>query len=163
MYARAWRIQIRTLSDQGRFTVWLFVLSGLLGLFIVLAGRLGNTGLAVAVPVWLVGSTAFWLWTPRYLLHGKIGLRLLLPGALLASLLIGGATATSPFFLGPWLNSDGKHFGSFGVVVALLAWGFILTTITMACADFSPVWAERRERERDATESPGAPEPGASA
>jgi hypothetical protein len=49
------------------------------------------------MPVYLVASTAFWLWTPRYLLRGKIGLRPLVPGALLASLLLGGATATSPF------------------------------------------------------------------
>jgi hypothetical protein len=40
------------------------------------------------VPAWLIVSTAFWLWTPRFLLHGKIGLR-----------------------LGPWLNEDGKRFG----------------------------------------------------
>ena len=31
VYARAWRIQVRTLSDQARFTIWFFVLSGLLG------------------------------------------------------------------------------------------------------------------------------------
>src|SRR5213078_2151918 len=92
--------------------------------------------------------TAFWLWTPRYLLRGRIGLRPLLPGALLATLLIGGATATSPFFLGPTLNLDGKRFGPFGVVVALIGWAFVLTTISMACAVFSPVWTEWRERER---------------
>src|SRR5213078_2919834 len=99
VYARAWRIEVRTLSDQARFTVWFFVLSGLLCLFIVFAGRLAQSGWAAAVPGWLVASTAFWLWTPRYLLRGRIGLRPLLPGALLATLLIGGATATSPFFL----------------------------------------------------------------
>lgn len=31
LYARAWRIQVRTLSDQARFTIPYFVLSGLLG------------------------------------------------------------------------------------------------------------------------------------
>ena len=30
VYARAWRIEVRTLSDQARFTVCFFVLSGLL-------------------------------------------------------------------------------------------------------------------------------------
>jgi membrane protein len=147
VYARAWRIEVRTLSDQARFTVWFFVLSGLLGLFIVFAGRLRQSGLVVAVPVWLVVSIAFWLWTPRYLLRGRIGLRPLLPGALLATLVIGGATATSPLFLAPTLNADGKHFGPFGVVVALIGWAFVLTTISMVCAVFSPVWAEWRESE----------------
>jgi membrane protein len=155
VYTRAWRIQVRTLSDQARFTIWFFVLSGLLGLFFVFAGTLKKSGWALAVPAYLVVSTAFWLWTPRYLLHGKIGLRPLLPGALLASLLLGGATATSPFFLGSWLNEDGKHFGSFGVVIALLAWGFILTTISMASAVFSPVWVQWRQSGRGPTETSG--------
>jgi membrane protein len=148
VYARAWRIEVRTLSDQARFTVWFFVLSGLLGLFIVFAGILTNAGWAAVVPVWLILSTGFWIWTPRYLLRGQIGVRPLLPGAILASLVIGGAIATSRFFLGPWLNSGGKHFGAFGVVVALLTWAFILATLSMVCAVFSPVWTDWRTGEK---------------
>jgi uncharacterized BrkB/YihY/UPF0761 family membrane protein len=142
LYARAWRIRVRSLSDQARFTIWFFALCGTLGLFIVFVGSLKSVGWLVLAPVWIAGSTAFWIWTPYYLLHRQIGVRALLPGGILASLLIGGATAMSPFFLGPWLNADGKHFGSFGVVTALLAWVFILATISMACAVFSPVWAD---------------------
>lgn len=160
VYARAWRIHVRTLSDQVRFTVWFFVLSGLLGVFFVFAGTLKRSGWAVAIPAWLLGSTAFWLWTPRYLLRRTIGLRSLFPGALLASIVIGGATAVSPFFLGSSLNSDSKHFGAFGVVLALIAWGWILTTISMVCAVFSPVWADWRESERRRHEAPDEREPG---
>jgi uncharacterized BrkB/YihY/UPF0761 family membrane protein len=87
------------------------------------------------------------------LLRGKIGLRSLLPGALLASLVIGGATATSPLFLGPLLNEDGRHFGSFGVVLALLTWAFILATLSTVCAVFSPVWAEWRGHAGDENSS----------
>ena len=147
VYARAWRIRVGGRSDRARFTVWFFVLSGLLSLYVAFVGAL-RPDWAVVIPVYLVVVTAFWLWTPRYLLRGKIGLRSLLPGALLATLVLGGATATSPFFFAPLLNSDGKYFGSFGVVVALLAWWFILTTISIAGAVFSPVWLERRETER---------------
>lgn len=145
---------MRTLSDQARFTIWFFVLSGLLGLFIVFAGSLRNIGWAAVVPVWLFVSTAFWLWTPRYLLHRRIGLRPLLPGALLASIVIGGTTATSPAFLGPSLNEDGRRFGSFGIVLALLAWAYVLATLSLVCAVFSPVWAEWRESERHAPDAP---------
>jgi membrane protein len=152
VYARAWRIQVRTLSDQARFTVWFFVFNGLLVLFLVSAGELRRAGLVALLPAWLVGSTAFWLWTPRYLLRRQIGLRALLPGALLASVVIGGAIATSPLFLGPTLSADGKQFGSFGVVVALLAWAFVLVTLSLVCAVFSPVWAEWRESERERPE-----------
>jgi membrane protein len=147
VYARAWKIQVRTLSDQWRFTVWFFVLSGMLGLGIASSGELRAAGWIILVPVWLAGSLAFWLWTPSYLLHRQIGLRPLFPGALLATVVIGGAGATSPLFLGGWMNTDAKYFGSFGVVLALLSWAFILVTLSMVCAIFSPVWSEWRAAE----------------
>jgi uncharacterized BrkB/YihY/UPF0761 family membrane protein len=111
----------------------------------------GATALA-----WLVGSVGFWLWTPWFLLHRQIGLTKLLPGALLAGVVIGGATATSPLFLGGWLNSYGKYFGSFGVVIALIGWGFVLVTLSMVCIVFSPVWAEWRRAERERGRRPAA-------
>lgn len=162
VYARAWRIHVRTRSDWVRFTIWFAVLSGLVGLFFAFAGTL-NPDWAAAIPVYLVVSTVFWLWTPLYLLRGKIGLRPLLPGALLATLVVGGATATSPFFLGPWLSSGGRYFGSFGVVIALLGWWFILTTGSLASAVFSPVWREWRESERCTQRTAGEAELGADA
>lgn len=88
------------------------------------------------------------------LLHGQIGLRALLPGALVASVVIGGATALSPFFLSSTLNSDGRHFGSFGIVGALIGWGFTLATLSMVSAVFSPVWVEWRESEARRSEGP---------
>jgi hypothetical protein len=150
VYARAWKIQVRTLSDQGRFAVWFFVVSSMLGLGIASSGQLRAAGWTVLVPVWLAGSLVFWLWTPSYLLHRQIALRRLLPGAVLATVVIGGASATSPLFLGGWLNTDAKYFGSFGVVLALLGWAFVLVTLSMVCAIFSPVWSEWRAAELQA-------------
>jgi uncharacterized BrkB/YihY/UPF0761 family membrane protein len=151
-YARAWHIRVRTVSDQARFTIWFFVLSGLLGLFIVFVASLKQSGWAIGIPSWLGVLTAFWLWTPRYPLDRKIGLRPCCRGALFASLLLGGATAVSPFFLAPSLNSDGTDFGSLGVVIALLAWSLILTTISMACAVLFRVRADWREHGRHAAD-----------
>jgi hypothetical protein len=152
-YARAWRIEVRTASDQARFTIWFFVLSSLLVGFIASEGSVRSAGWAAVIPVWLIASTGFWLWTPRYLLHRAIALRPLLPGALLASIVIGGITASSRFFVARTLNQDGSHFGSFGVVSALIAWAFWLTTISFVCAVFSPVWADWRRSEIDAAPS----------
>jgi hypothetical protein len=148
VYARAWGITVRSLADQLRFTIWFFALGILLGLGILSSEHFRNVGWATLVPVWIIGATAFWLWTPWLLLRGTIGLRALLPGALLAAVVLGGANATSPLFLGGWMNSDGKYFGSFGVVLALIGWWFVLITISMVCAVFSPVWAAWRESER---------------
>ena len=100
----------------------------------------------------------FWLWTPRFLLHRKISLRSLLPGALLATFVVGGTIATSPLWIGPTLNQNAKAFGSFGVVLGLFAYILIVVTISMVCAVFAPVWAEWRQGE-EATEGPGAERP----
>ena len=138
IYARAWRIHVGSLADQVRFTVWFFVTSGLVVLMTVSAANLRSHGWLVLIPAWIAGSTIFWLWTPRYLLHGKVTLRALLPGALLASVVLGGTVATSPLWIGPTVNQNARAFGSFGVVIALLAYVFIVITISTACAIFAP-------------------------
>jgi uncharacterized BrkB/YihY/UPF0761 family membrane protein len=72
-----------------------------------------------------------------------------LPGALLATFVVGGTIATSPLWIGPTLNQNGKAFGSFGVVIGLFAYVLIIVTISMVCAVFAPVWAEWRKGEKD--------------
>ncbi len=149
LYARVWRIHVGGVADQLRFTVWFFVTSGLVALMTVSTAKLRSDGWLVLVPVWMVGSTIFWLWTPRFLLHRMVSVRSLLPGALLAALVLGGTVATSPLWIGPTINQNARAFGSFGAVLALFAYIFIVITISMSCAVFSPVWAEWRQTERN--------------
>jgi hypothetical protein len=149
VYARAWRVEVGSLlSDQLRFALWFFAFTGVAGVVIVLSEQLHQAGWLVSIPVWMAGGTVFWLWTPRFLLHGLVPLRGLLPGALLTAFVTGGATATSPLFVAGWVNVDAKYFGPFGVVVALIGWSFVLVTLTMVCAVFAPVWGGWRESER---------------
>ncbi len=148
LYARIWRIHVGTAADQALFAVWFLVTSALVGLMTAVAADLHSAGWIVLIPAWIAGSTIFWLWTPRFLLHRKIALRSLLPGALLASFVLGGTIATSPLWIGPTVNQDASAFGSFGAVVALFAYVLICITISMVCAVFSPVWVEWRDAER---------------
>jgi membrane protein len=147
-YARAWRIHIGSAADQVLFTIWFFVLSGLIALTTVAGSELRTAGWLAVLPVWIAGSMVFWLWTPRFLLHRKISVRSLLPGALLATFVVGGTIATSPLWIGPTLNQNARAFGSFGVVLALFAYILIGVTISMVRAVFAPVWAEWRQGER---------------
>ena len=147
VYARAWRIHVGSAADQVLFTIWFFVLSGLIALAIVAGSELRTAGWLAVLPVWIAGSMVFWLWTPRFLLHRKISGRSLLPGALLATFVVGGTIATSPLWIGPTMNQNAKAFGSFGVVVALFAYILIGVTLSMVCAVFAPVWAEWRQGE----------------
>jgi uncharacterized BrkB/YihY/UPF0761 family membrane protein len=149
IYARAWRIHVGTAGDQARFAIWFFVASGLVALMTVSASELRSNGWLATLPVWIAGSMIFWLWTPRFLLHREISPRSLLPGALLATFVVGGTIATSPLWIGPTLDQNAKAFGAFGVVIGLLAYVLIVVTISMVCAVFAPVWAEWRQGETD--------------
>ena len=149
VYARAWGIEVGSAVDQWLFAIFFFVLTGAVALVVLSAAELRNAGWLVLLPVWIVGSTVFWLWVPRFLLHRKIGLRALLPGALLATILLGGTTATAPFFLAAPVNANGKAFGSFGVVVTIIGYVFVMITMSLVCAVFSPVWANWRKTERE--------------
>jgi uncharacterized BrkB/YihY/UPF0761 family membrane protein len=148
VYARAWGVEVRSLADQVRFTIWFFVFAAACSAPMVIGEQLRSAGWLALVPAWIAGSVVFWVWTPRFLLHGLVEVRRLLPGALLAAVVIGGAVATSPLFLGAWIDTDAKYFGPFGVVLGLLGWGFVLITISMVCIVFSPVWWEWLELER---------------
>jgi uncharacterized BrkB/YihY/UPF0761 family membrane protein len=149
VYARSWRLRVGTAADQVLFTIWFFVFSGVLALMTVVASELRAAGLLALLPVWIASSVLFWLWTPRFLLHGKIPRRSLLPGALMATFVVGGTIATAPLWIGPTLNQNAKAFGSFGVMLGLFAYLLILITISMVCAVFAPVWAEWRQAEQE--------------
>jgi hypothetical protein len=149
VYSRSWGIKVGSMADQGLFAVFFFVLSGAAALAVIASTEFHARGWLFLIPAWIVGSTIFWLWVPRFLLHRKIGLRALLPGALLASLLLGGTAATSPLFLAAPLNSNGKTFGAFGVVVTIVGYAFVMFTMSLAAAVFSPVWAEWRRTEKE--------------
>ncbi|HXY86597.1 MAG TPA: YhjD/YihY/BrkB family envelope integrity protein [Gaiellaceae bacterium] len=153
VYARAWGIKVGSLADQGLFAIFFFVLTGAIALATVSAAQLRHDGWYVLIPVWLVASTVFWLWVPRFLLHRKIGFRALLPGALLATIVLGGTVATAPLFVAAPLNANGKAFGSFGVVATMLGYVFIMITMSLVCAVFSPVWANWRQTEREGREA----------
>ncbi len=148
VYARAWGIRVGSAADQLRYTIWFFLLSGILAVMLGSASELRASGWLIALPLWVGGSILFWLWTPRYMLNRKISLRSLLPGALLATLVLSGTIATSPLWIGPTINQNANAFGAFGAVIALFAYILIGTTLSMVCAVFAPVWAEWRLGEK---------------
>jgi uncharacterized BrkB/YihY/UPF0761 family membrane protein len=159
LYMRAWRVDTARASDQALFTIWYFVTCSLVGLMFVATTETASSSRALFIPVWLAAATVYWLWTPRFLLHREVPTRKLLPGALLAAFVIGGTVGTAPLWMGPTLNQNAKAFGSFGVVIAIIAFVLIAITISMACAVFAPVWEEFRqaEKERKAAKAPTPP------
>jgi membrane protein len=152
LYARAWGVQVNAATNQLKFVIFFFVLSGVLAALCGSASELRSAGWAVVILVWIVGSLIFWLFTPRFLLHRKVAIRSLLPGAALATFVLGGTLATSPLWIGPGLNENASAFGSFGVFFGIFGYILIVITLSMVCAVFAPVWAEWRQGERERKE-----------
>jgi len=149
VFARAWRVSLGSLAaDQGMFAVFFFVFAGAWAAVVLSSERLRAAGWLVLVPVWMICSVVFWVAVPYLLLHRKVSARALLPGALISSIVIGGTIATSPLFMGPSLNENGRIFGSFGVVATVIGYIFIMLTMSLVCGVFSPVWAEWRRSEK---------------
>ena len=144
VYARAWRIRVGSPADRWRFAVWFIVSTTLLGLQVAEESVVSALGWVLVSPVGFAILVAFWLWTPWFLLHGQVQLARLLPGALLVAAAYMAATTVSEFLLGYWVTDNGRLFGSFGIVLALLAWGQVLAGIWFTCGVFSPVYAEWR-------------------
>jgi len=144
VYARAWRIEVGSPTDRWRFAIWFIVSTTLLGLQVAEESVVSSLGWVLVSPIGFAVLVAFWLWTPWFLLHRHITLAQLLPGALLVAATYLGAATVSEFLLGYWVTDNGRLFGSFGVVLALLAWGQVLAGIWLTCGIFSPVYAEWR-------------------
>ena len=155
VYIRAWRVETAQASDQVLFTIWYFATCGFLGALVVITSETASSSRALFIPLWFVGSTLYWLWTPWFLLHRKLPIRRLLPGAFLGAFVIGGTIGTAPLWMGPTLNRNAEAFGSFGVVITMLAIVLITVTISMVCAVFAPVWEEfgQAENEREAAQA----------
>jgi uncharacterized BrkB/YihY/UPF0761 family membrane protein len=155
LYMRAWKVHTAQVSDQVLFTIWYFVTCGFLGLMFLATTEQASSHRPLFIPVWFAASVVFWIWTPRFLLHRKVPTRKLLPGALLGAFVLGGTVGTAPRWRGPTLNQNARLFGSFGVVLSLLAFTLIAITLSMVCAVFAPVWEEfrRAESERQSAEA----------
>jgi membrane protein len=149
VYAKAWEIEVGSLADQALYTIFFFVLSAATAGIVIAQSELGQGGrIALLVLVGIVGSLVFWLVVPYYLLHRQIGYRRLLPGALMATVLIGGTMTVAPLFLPATLSANGRAFGAFGISLTIVGYLFTLVTMTVASAVFSPVWLSWREEER---------------
>jgi membrane protein len=148
-YARAWGVSVGSAADQALYAIFFFVFAAALALILVVQSELGTTGRwVVLVPVWILGSLAFWLGVPHFLLHRRISAHRLLPGALLSILVLGGTALFSPLFLGPALTTNGNAFGSLGIVLSIVGYLFVMVTLSLVCAVFSPVWFAWRADEQ---------------
>jgi membrane protein len=156
VYARSWQLTLRTRqSDQARYAVVLLALYGLLLLILVQAKELEGTvswaGLAVA-PGWVVLLTLFFAWAARFLTHGQLSWRDLLPAAALTAVGLVALMLVSSYVMEMWVDFYARDYGGFGVVMAIFFWIGFSSFVIVAAASLSPALAERRTIRRSSEE-----------
>jgi membrane protein len=159
-HARSWRLEFRKglISDQARYAAVFLVLLGLVFLYLLesklLAGEPSWITWAL-VPCWAVAFLAYFVWLPRLLLHGRVAVRDVVPGAILTVVALVGMRIFSSLLLVNWLKWYSKYYGGLGVVMALFFWLLIAASILVVAAALSPVLAERRNLLDARTRAPG--------
>ena len=146
--ARIWGIELRsTFADQGRYLVVLLALMWLTIVWILqiryLRGIPSWTGWGVDV-VWLALLVAYFVWAPRLLLHRRVGVRDLLPGAVITVAGLAALHVGASFILRRWLVSYSSTYGGLGIVMAILFWLIAAATVMMFAAALSPAVAAHR-------------------
>jgi membrane protein len=149
-HSRSWGIDLSAnwLTDQMRYVAALLVLLGLLALYVlqtrVLRGQPSWIEWAL-LPLWAVAVLGYFVWMPRELLHRRVSLRDVLPGAIFTTLALVGMRAISSLVFAHWLAWYSKYYGGLGIVMALFFWLMIASTILIVAAALSPALAERRD------------------
>ena len=78
----------------------------------------------------MISSTAFFWWSPRFLLDNRIGWRALFPGALLTVGGLIGLRIFSAVLFSPLIISSALTYGAIGTVLVVVSWligvGFVI-------------------------------------
>jgi uncharacterized BrkB/YihY/UPF0761 family membrane protein len=150
VHARSWGIDLRknAVLDQVRYLEVLAGLAVMILLYIVqtraLRGERSWIGwlLDIGWLAWLVG---FFVWVPRLLLHHRVAVRDVVPGAIFTVAGFVLMRLISGLLLKHWLEWYSRTYGALGIVMALFFWIIILATIMVLAAALSPALAERRD------------------
>jgi membrane protein len=131
-FERIWALSPGRLMSVWRRVVWL---GGLIAFLLAAADTSllpHNTLLRTFVQtvVATAGSSAFFWWTARFLLAGRVSWMLLLPGAMLTAAGLVGLRLFSAVVFSPLVVSSAAAYGAIGTVAVLTSWligiGFVV-------------------------------------
>jgi membrane protein len=99
--------------------------------------------LFMTLPLLVAADFAFFLWTPRLLLHLPFQWHHLVPGAGICVIANGIISAVSALLMRRWLSAYGHAYGGFGVALAFLAWIGVLAAFWVWIAATAAIYWER--------------------
>jgi membrane protein len=153
-HARIWGLDLaHVIADQARYLAVLLALMWLTCVWILqVRYTQGAPSWAgwVLDAVWLAVLVAYFVWAPRLLLHRRVGIRDLLPGAVITVAGLAILHVAASFVLRRWLVSYSDTYGGLGIVMAILFWFIAAATVMMFAAALSPAVAARRAAVRSA-------------
>ena len=149
-HARSWAIDLprSALVDQARYVMVLLIMLAMSFLYVLQTRYVPSRPPAIGWildAAWLAVLLGFFVWSPRILLHHRVSVRSLVPGAVFTVLGLAALRLVSVFVLARWLESYSRTYGSLGIVMACFFWIIVGATILVLAAALSPAVAHRRE------------------
>jgi membrane protein len=152
-FNQVWGVPIARRPDPLRARVRSFLLLGLFGLGVLLttalaalatAGERFGAGVRVGAVVAAVAvNGALFVLAFRALTARRVGLREVVPGAVLAAVLWQVLQAVGTAFVEYQLRGSSQVYGLFGIVLGLLAWIYLQAIVIVVAAELNVVLAER--------------------
>jgi hypothetical protein len=132
---------------RGSGLAWLFILGGGLLLASVVSGFAAAADTAWSGPAGVAASTlvnmVLFLVGFRVLTVRNVSLRTLLPGAVLAALAWALLQWLGGWYVARQLNRASATYGTFALVIGLLSWLYLASTVTLFAAEVNVVLARR--------------------
>lgn len=158
IYSRIWDIPPPAgMSNRARYLVWLLVFLGGALLYVVEEALVRSAWVEwVLAPVWFAAIVGLLAWTPVFLLHGRVTIRDVMPGALLAAVGLVVMRVLASILFTKWLNMYSSYYGGIGITIAIFFWLVLVTTMLIIASALSPAYAVRRATRIDAERAAGA-------
>ena len=146
-FAEAWQVKaFGGIRGALRGAVWFSMVFASFGLSQMLQrfpSRHGAIGYLATIPMVLFMNYVFWLVTPRLLLDKELDWSDLRPGAVMGTIASTLLWALSMVILPSWFDWYGRGFGSIGIALAILAWTYVVSIVSVVIVTAAAAWWER--------------------
>ncbi|MGH9031764.1 MAG: YihY/virulence factor BrkB family protein [Acidimicrobiia bacterium] len=161
-YNTAWQVKGRGIRDRAYALGWFVGLGVLAAATFATTSAIEWLGAAVAPLLLLAGiaiNVALFLWTSWILPNRKVGIRPLLPAAIVGGVVFEALKVIGTLVVPRLVADSSALYGTIGVVFATLAWLLILGRLVVYVATIEVVsWEAQRGTQRTVIELPALPD-----